>query len=129
MEKQTTQLNKVARVTVFFWIMKILATTLGEVFGDFFSFSLNLGYLISLGITAAILIIVFVIQMKQVSFHAPIYWMVIYGTTTVGTEDVDLSTAPDKIKSTLKTQFGKYSAGGQIEKLILADRSIQSWWT
>ena len=40
-------------------------------------------------------------------------------------EDVDLSTAPDKIKSTLKTQFGKYSAGGQIEKLILADKSIQ----
>jgi hypothetical protein len=40
-------------------------------------------------------------------------------------EDVDLSTAPVKIKSTLKTQFAKYSAGGQIEKLILADKSIQ----
>ena len=90
MEKQTTQLNKVARVTVFFWIMKILATTLGEVFGDYFSFSLHLGYLISLGITAAILIIVFVVQMMQVSFHAPIYWMVIVGTTTVGTEVSDL---------------------------------------
>lgn len=90
MEKQTNQLNKVARVTVFFWIMKILATTLGEVFGDYFSFSLNLGYLISLGITSAILIVVFVIQMKQVSFHAPIYWMVIVGTTTVGTEVSDL---------------------------------------
>lgn len=40
-------------------------------------------------------------------------------------EDVDLSTAPDKIKNTLKTQFGKYSSDGQIEKLILADKSIQ----
>lgn len=90
MEKQTNQINKVAKITVYFWIMKILATTLGEVFGDFFSFSLNFGYLISLGITAAILIIVFLVQMKQVSFHAPIYWMVIVGTTTVGTEVSDL---------------------------------------
>lgn len=90
MEEQTKQLNKVARITVYFWIMKILATTLGEVFGDFFSFSLKLGYLISLGITAAILIIVFLVQIKQVSFHAPIYWMVIVGTTTVGTEVSDL---------------------------------------
>lgn len=40
-------------------------------------------------------------------------------------EDVDLSTAPDKIRTSLKTQFGKYNAGGQIEKLILADKSIQ----
>lgn len=90
METQTTQLNKVANITVYFWVMKILATTLGEVFGDFFSFSLNLGYVISLGITAAILIIVFLVQMKQSSFHAPIYWMVIVGTTTVGTEISDL---------------------------------------
>ncbi len=90
MEKQTKQLNKVARITVYFWIMKILATTLGEVFGDFFSFSLKLGYLISLGITAALLIIVFLVQMKKESFHAPIYWMVIVGTTTVGTEVSDL---------------------------------------
>ncbi|MEO6948411.1 MAG: hypothetical protein ABI123_02180 [Ginsengibacter sp.] len=40
-------------------------------------------------------------------------------------EDVQFSTAPDKIKSTLRTQFGKYNAGGQIEKLILADKSVQ----
>ncbi len=47
------------------------------------------------------------------------------GTYVQQEEDVDLSTAPDKIRTSLKTQFGKYSAGGQIEKLILADKSIQ----
>jgi hypothetical protein len=40
-------------------------------------------------------------------------------------EDVPLSTASDKIRSTLKTKFGDYSAGSQIEKLTLADKSIQ----
>lgn len=40
-------------------------------------------------------------------------------------EDVPLSNASEKIRNTLKTKFGDYSAGGQIEKLTLADRSIQ----
>jgi len=36
MERNHNRFNQVARITVFFWIMKVLATTLGEVFGDFF---------------------------------------------------------------------------------------------
>ncbi len=90
MERNNEQLNKVAKITVFFWIMKVLATTLGEVLGDYFSFTLNLGYIISLGITTVMLLIVFFIQMKQPAFKAPVYWLVIVGTTTVGTEISDL---------------------------------------
>lgn len=90
MEQQTKQLNKVARITVFFWIMKVLATTLGEVFGDFFSFTLNLGYFISLGITFALFLIVLIAQLKSDKYHSVLYWLVIVGTTTVGTEISDL---------------------------------------
>lgn len=90
MENTTELLNKVARITVFFWVMKVLATTLGEILGDFFSMSLNIGYLISLGITAVFFLIVLVIQLKAIKFHAPLYWLVIIGTTTVGTEISDL---------------------------------------
>ncbi|MEO6404059.1 MAG: hypothetical protein ABIY51_06130 [Ferruginibacter sp.] len=90
MDRNNEQLNKVAKITVFFWIMKVLATTLGEVFGDYFSFTLNLGYIISLCITTVMLLIVFFIQMKQQAFKAPVYWLVIVGTTTVGTEISDL---------------------------------------
>ena len=54
MEVNAHLLNKVARITLYFWIMKVLATTLGEVLGDFFSMTLNLGYLASLGITMAL---------------------------------------------------------------------------
>ncbi len=83
-------LNKVAKITVYFWIMKVLATTLGEILGDFFSMTLNLGYIISLAITVVFLLTVLIIQLKYSKFHAPVYWLVIVGTTTVGTEISDL---------------------------------------
>lgn len=38
--------NKVAEITLLFWLMKIVATTLGETFGDFLSMTMNLGYLL-----------------------------------------------------------------------------------
>ncbi len=90
MNKDLSVLNKVARITIFFWIMKVLATTLGEILGDFFSMTLNLGYIVSLGITVAFFLIVLVIQLRLSRFHALVYWLVIVGTTTVGTEISDL---------------------------------------
>lgn len=83
-------LNKVARITLYFWVMKILATTLGEVLGDFFSMTLNLGYVISLGITVILFLIVLALQLRANRFRALLYWLVIIGTTTVGTEVSDL---------------------------------------
>ena len=90
MESSTDELNKVAKITLYFWIMKVIATTLGEMLGDFFSMTLNLGYIISLGITVAFLLVVLIIQLSGSTFHAAIYWLVIVGTTTVGTEISDL---------------------------------------
>lgn len=90
MEKRNLDLNKVAKITLLFWILKILATTLGEVLGDFFSMTLNIGYSLSLLITFVLFIIVLLWQLRQDRFHAPIYWLVIIGTTTVGTEISDL---------------------------------------
>ena len=47
-------MDKIPQITLFFWLMKIVATTLGEMFGDYLSMSLNLGYRVSFGITASI---------------------------------------------------------------------------
>ncbi len=83
-------LNKVANITLYFWIMKVIATTLGEMAGDFFSMTLNLGYVISLAITVAFLLVVLIIQLKVSKFNAVVFWLAIVGTTTVGTEISDL---------------------------------------
>jgi uncharacterized membrane-anchored protein len=90
MESKIDKLNKVAKITVSFWVMKVFATTLGEITGDFFSMTLNIGYVISLAITIVFLLAVLVIQLKSSKFHPALYWLVIVGTTTVGTEVSDL---------------------------------------
>ena len=48
-------LSKVARVTLAFWVMKVLSTTLGETAGDYISMTLGMGYYAGLAITFAIL--------------------------------------------------------------------------
>lgn len=89
----TTQqtLSKVPEVTLIFWIIKILATTLGETGGDAVSMSMNLGYLIGTGIFAIIFIIAVIAQIKAEQFHPALYWVTIIATTTVGTTLADFA--------------------------------------
>ena len=82
-------LSKVPQVTLVFWVLKILATTLGETGGDALSMSLNLGYLLSTGIFAVIFAIAVVTQILTKKFHPVIYWVTIIATTTVGTTLAD----------------------------------------
>lgn len=82
-------INKVAEITLLFWIMKIIATTLGETLGDYLAQTLNLGYAVSLGITSLFFILVLFLQILQQKFISPIYWLVIIATTTLGTEISD----------------------------------------
>ena len=83
------KLNKVAGITFSFWIMKIIATTLGETLGDLLSMTLNIGYTISLLITIFFFLIVLLTQLKVSKYYPALYWLVIVGTTTVGTEISD----------------------------------------
>ncbi|MGC2457290.1 MAG: hypothetical protein WA435_04785 [Gallionellaceae bacterium] len=84
-------LSKVPEVTVIFWIIKILATTLGETGGDTVSMSMNLGYLVGTGIFAATFIVAVIVQVAAKKFHPVIYWTTIIATTTVGTTLADFA--------------------------------------
>jgi uncharacterized membrane-anchored protein len=88
-DKTEQVLSKVPQVTLGFWVLKILATTLGETGGDALSMSLNLGYLLSTGIFAVIFAIAVVTQILTKKFHPVIYWVTIIATTTVGTTLAD----------------------------------------
>lgn len=85
----TEALTKVPEVTLAFWIVKIAATTLGETGGDALSMSLNLGYLASTGIFAAVFIAAVAAQIRARKFHPWLYWLTIIATTTVGTTMAD----------------------------------------
>lgn len=85
-------LIKVPQVTLIFWVVKILATTLGETAGDALSMSMNLGYLTSTFIFTAIFTIAVSVQMKIKRFNNIIYWATIIATTTLGTTMADFAT-------------------------------------
>lgn len=83
--------SKVPEVTLVFWIIKVLATTLGETGGDTLSMSMNLGYLVSTAIFAAIFAVAVFIQISARRFHPVVYWTTIIATTTVGTTLADFA--------------------------------------
>ncbi len=85
-------ISKVPAVTLLFWIIKILATTLGETGGDAVSMSMNLGYLLSTAIFAVIFMVAVMAQIKAKKFHPILYWTTIIATTTVGTTLADFAT-------------------------------------
>lgn len=89
MKNTEVTISKVAQVTLAFWMMKILATTLGETAGDFISMSLNLGYYIGLGITFVMLIAVLFLQIQSKDYKPFLFWLSIIATTTAGTEISD----------------------------------------
>jgi uncharacterized membrane-anchored protein len=84
-------ISKVPEVTLIFWIIKILATTLGETGGDTLSMSMKLGYLESTAIFAVIFLAAVIVQVLAKKFHPVVYWTTIIATTTVGTTLADFA--------------------------------------
>jgi uncharacterized membrane-anchored protein len=84
--------TKVPAVTLGFWIIKILATTLGETGGDTFSMTWDLGYLVSTAIFFSVLVLLVIVQIAAKKFHPAIYWATIVASTTAGTTMADFAT-------------------------------------
>ena len=91
--------SKVPAVTLGFWIIKILATTLGETGGDTLTMTwlkadvmVNNGYLVGSAIFLSILIVLIGVQIAAKRFHPFLYWLVIVASTTAGTAMADFAT-------------------------------------
>ncbi|WP_419716635.1 hypothetical protein [Altererythrobacter fulvus] len=97
-------LSKVPAITLGFWIIKILATTLGETAGDAVSMSwlgettaqagqggIN-GYLVGSAIFLTSLVVLVAIQIRARRFHPFLYWSTIIASTTAGTTMADFAT-------------------------------------
>ncbi|HEA22369.1 MAG TPA: hypothetical protein ENH87_15820 [Pricia antarctica] len=82
-------LNKVAQISLLFWVMKIVATTLGETLGDFIAQTLGLGYTVGILITLAFFGVALSIQLAKRKYVPVWFWLVIIATTTLGTEISD----------------------------------------
>lgn len=84
-------LSKVPEVTLGFWLIKVLATTLGETGGDAVTMSMNLGYAIGSFIFVAIFAVAVITQIRAKAFHPLVYWVTIVATTCLGTTMADFA--------------------------------------
>jgi uncharacterized membrane-anchored protein len=125
-EKKSELVAKVPQVTLLFWIIKILATTLGETGGDAVTMSwlgettsaaTGSGYLIGTAIFGVIFIAAVLVQIKAAKFHPFLYWLTIVATTTVGTTLADYCTR----------SLGIGYTGGSTILLILVIASLLIW--
>jgi uncharacterized membrane-anchored protein len=110
--------SKVPEVTAGFWLLKILATTLGETGGDALSMSMNLGYLLSTGIFAIVFFVFVAAQVRADRFRPALYWATIIATTTVGTTLADYATR----------SLGIGYPGGSLLLLALLGASLWIWY-
>jgi uncharacterized membrane-anchored protein len=110
--------SKVPEVTLGFWIIKILATTLGETGGDAVTMSMNLGYLVGTAIFATIFIAAVAVEIEAKRFHAFPYWFVIVASTTVGTTLADF----------FDRSLGIGSLGGSLILAALVALSLGLWY-
>lgn len=94
-------LNKVPEVTVFFWIIKVLATTVGETAADNLSQNLGLGLTNTTYVMTALLIGVLVLQFRTRRYVPPVYWSAVVLISIVGTLVTD--NLVDKYNVSLET--------------------------
>src|SRR6187397_3646500 len=125
-EKKSALVAKVPQVTLLFWIIKILATTLGETGGDAVTMSWlgettaeakGTGYLIGTAIFGVIFIVAVLVQIRGRKFHPCLYWLTIVATTTVGTTLADYCTR----------SLGIGYTGGSTILLICVIASLLIW--
>jgi uncharacterized membrane-anchored protein len=83
--------SKVPEATLIFWLIKVLATTLGETGGDAVSMSMNLGYALSSLLFIGLFFVAVAVQISAKSFHPLLYWVVMIATTTAGTTMADFA--------------------------------------
>ncbi len=78
-------LSKVPEVTIYFWIIKILCTTVGETAADFLNFDLNLGLTVTTIVMSVFLAVALFVQFRLRRYVPGIYWLAVVLISVVGT--------------------------------------------
>ena len=85
-------LNKVPAVTLIFWIIKILSTTVGETGADYLAVHVGLGMALTDGIMATLLLASLVVQLRARRYIPWMYWLTVVLLSIVGTQITDALT-------------------------------------
>ena len=110
--------SKVPEVTLFFWIIKIAATTLGETGGDSVTMTLGWGYLAGTALFLGVLIALVIAQILASRFRPILYWATIVASTTFGTTMADFA----------DRSLGIGYTGGSLLLLSLLSLVLAAWY-
>ena len=80
-----TEWSKVPEITIFFWVIKILCTTIGETAADFLNTNLHLGLTGTTLVMGALLVVVLFLQFRLPRYVPSIYWLAVVLISVVGT--------------------------------------------
>lgn len=100
--------NKVPEVTIFFWLIKILATTVGETAADFLNFNLHFGLSGTSAVMALLLAVFMVLQVRAKTYIPWLYWVTVVLISIVGTLVTD--NLVDNLGVSLETTTALFSA-------------------
>lgn len=100
-------LNKVPEVTIYFWIIKVLCTTVGETAADYLNTTLNFGLTGTSLVIGALLVVVMFFQFKARKYIPSIYWLAVVLISIVGTLITDNLT--DRLGISLETTTVAFS--------------------
>lgn len=101
-------LNKVPEVTLYFWVIKVLCTTVGETASDYLSENLGIGLTKTTFVTASLLVVALAFQFRERRYQAWIYWTAVVLISVVGTQITDNLT--DNLGVSLVTTTVVFSA-------------------
>lgn len=132
-------LNKVPEVTVFFWLIKILCTTVGESFADYINETLGFGLTNTTLVFSAALAVALVIQFRRNRYVPSVYWLAVVLISVVGTlltdnltdgHDVPLWTSTTVFAVLLAAVFGIWYARERtlsIHSIVTTPREAFYW--
>jgi uncharacterized membrane-anchored protein len=101
-------LNKVPEVALAFWIIKILATTVGETVADYLAVGAGLGTTVTNMTMASLLAIVLLVQLRKQAYTPWVYWLAVVLVSIVGTQITDFLT--DGLGVSLYLSTGVFAA-------------------
>ncbi len=100
-------LNKVPEITLAFWVIKIMSTTVGETGADYLAVHVGLGTAVTGAIMAALLIAALVVQLRSQRYVPSIYWLTVVLVSVVGTQITDALT--DRLEISLYTSTAVFA--------------------
>ncbi|MDB5640287.1 MAG: hypothetical protein JWP51_5195 [Bradyrhizobium sp.] len=107
-QRTPAMLNKVPEVTLVFWTVKVMSTTVGETGADYLAVHVGLGIALTGAVMAALLLAALLLQLRMRRYAPWIYWLTVVLVSIVGTEITDALT--DGLGISLYTSTATFAA-------------------